>query len=97
VALLEPVPVELDNAVPVWLHVPVELTEPVPVRVLLDDDDDVPIADEVCEPANDVPGDGVHVLLAVVVGGSEGVSVESEAGRQGSATPPVDNATGTAV
>ena len=38
-ALQEPVPVELDEGVPVWLPVPVELLEPVPVEL----DEGVPV------------------------------------------------------
>ena len=39
--------------------------------------------------------DGMHVLLAVMVDESEGVEMESDAGRHGSATPPDENDVGT--
>ena len=98
VAELEPVRVPLDVCEPVRLPdvLPVGLPKELRVPVALMDGG-VPVTDEVCEPVNDLLGDDVHVLLAMMVGESKGVSVESEAGRQGSATPPDENAVGTAV
>ena len=66
--------------VPVRLPVPDALLEP--VRALLGDG--VPEAgagEHVCEPVEDP--------LATVAGKGDGVGIESEAGRQGSAMPPV--------
>ena len=90
--LLEPVRVLLGDGV----IVPVALLEPVcvllgvgvivPVRVLLGDGVIVPVPVALLEP--------VHVLLAVMVDESEGVGMESNTGRHGSATPPDENEAG---
>ena len=74
VELLEPVPVELDGAVPVWLWlpVPVELLEPVPVE--LDDAVPVwvwlPVPVELLEPVPVELDDAVPVWLPVPVEGA---------------------------
>ena len=87
--------VGVAGGVPVRLSVPVALLEP--VRVLLGDG--VTAADGVCDPVNDVLGvnDGVQVLLGVMVDKNEGVGMEGDAGRHGSATPEDENDAGTAV
>lgn len=57
----------------------------------------VPVVAAVRVPVKDLLGDGVHALLTVMVD-ADNNGVDSTLGRRhGSATPPVENAAGTAV
>jgi hypothetical protein len=89
VALTVPVPEALDDGVPVWLPVPVALDDAVPVAEL----EPVRVPLDVCEPVR------LPVVLpeldALLEGMTEGVGMDSDVGRHGSATPPDEYAAGT--